>query len=409
MVVAGGGIAGTGAAIAAAAAGARVLVLDGGTGASHLGTGAIDLRPWSPARPADEPIDAAVRAVLDALGAYAVPDGGAAVLTSAGAVRAARGHDLGILDVRGIQGRIGVASCRRPGWDAAWLAAAWSEAAEASRARGATALEASFEPLEAAIVRYHDEAAIPDADFAARHEDEARLGWLAERLREAMGRAGGTFAAIVLPPMLGVTRARTGALARVLGERAAEASALPGGPAGLRFEAARDRAFAAAGVTRLAARVTAIASAEGGARIACEGDLSFGARAVVLATGGLLGGGLTYAPSESTLAAELPREASPLLRLSIAAPVVLGAHGRALEIPGTLFGYAPETVSRPFAREPLLERAGVLTSVGPGDGSGANLVFAAGDVAADVPRTFLGALASGVAAGGRAARARMTT
>ena len=107
------------------------------------------------------------------------------------------------------------------------------------------------------------------------------------------------------------------------------------------------------------------------------------------------------------MVAELPHEASPPLRLSIMARVVLGAHGRPLESPGTLFGYSPEAVSWPFAREPLLERAGVLTGFSSGEEHAppdASPLFAAGDVAADVPRTFLAALASGTEAGEKAAR-----
>jgi glycerol-3-phosphate dehydrogenase subunit B len=401
VVVAGAGIAGTGAALAAAGAGARVVVLDGGTGASHLGTGAIDVRPWRPGRPADDPIEAPVRSALGALDAYAIPDGGAAILTNAGVIRPARGRDHGILDARGLRGRVGVALCRRPGWDAAWLVAAWNDA------RAPFAREAAFEPLDAAIIRYQDEEAIPDADFAARHDDGARLGWLAERLREAMACAGGVFAAVVVPPMLGLSLSRSAELQRAVGVPVGEASAYPGGPAGRRFEAARDRAFAEAGVRRLAGRVSAIAVEDGTVRAACEDGRSFEASAVVLAVGGLLGGGLTYAPSEAALATELPREARPPLHLTVTAPVVLGAHGRPLEIPGTLFGYAPEAVSRPFVLDPLLERAGVLEDVsgaGEREPAGTRPLFAAGDVAADVPRTFLAALASGVEAGTRAAR-----
>jgi hypothetical protein len=395
VVVAGAGIAGTAAALAAAAAGAHVIVVDGGTGASQLGTGAIDARPWSPARPADESIELGVRSALDALDAYAIPDGGATILTSAGVVRPARGHDRGILDVRAVRGRVGVIACRRPGWDAAWLATAWNDA------RAPFAQDATFEPLDAAIIRYRDEEALPEVDFAARHDERPRLDWLGERLREAMAGAGGTFAAIVLPPILGVARARSVELAHTLGVHAGEASALPGGPGGLRFDAARDRAFAAAGISRIAARVSAIATADGS--VECEDGRSFHALAVVLAIGGLLGGGLTYAPSETTTVTKQPREARLPLRLSIGAPVVLGARGRPLESPGTLFGYAPEAVSWPFAREPLLDQAGVLTHL-LGSGEHATPLFAAGDVAADVPRTFLAALASGWEAGVTAAR-----
>ena len=48
----------------------------------------------------------------------------------------------------------------------------------------------------------------PRKHFAALHDEEERMGWLAERLRDAMAHAGGSCGALVLPPSLGVERAR---------------------------------------------------------------------------------------------------------------------------------------------------------------------------------------------------------
>ena len=45
VLVIGAGVAGTSAALAASAAGAAVTLLDGGSGASQLSSGAIDLAP----------------------------------------------------------------------------------------------------------------------------------------------------------------------------------------------------------------------------------------------------------------------------------------------------------------------------------------------------------------------------
>jgi hypothetical protein len=177
-----------------------------------------------------------------------------------------------------------------------------------------------------------------------------------------------------------------------------EAVASPGGPAGLRFERARDRALASVGAVRIVSRASTVEPAGGVWRVTTDDGLGFAAHAVVVATGGLIGGGLEYAPSEATLATALPALARPPMRLTLTAPLKLGALGRPLDTPGSLFGFAPESLARPFARDALVERAGVLTPPAP-EG-----LFAAGDIVADGPRTWLGALSEGVRMGTLAAR-----
>src|ERR1019366_24299 len=180
-------------------------------------------------------------------------------------------------------------------------------------------------------------------------------------------------AGIVLPPSLGVDRPRSQALSERVGVPCGEPIAMPGGPAGLRFERARDRAFATAGITRARARVRRAEASGGTWHVTGYEGTSFEAHAVVLATGGLIGGGIEYAPSEATLAAALPSSARAPFRASVDAPVVLGAHGRPLELPGSLFGVEPERLAWPFTCEPtgptgpftgggMLERAGVLVA-----------------------------------------------
>ncbi len=395
VVIIGAGVAGTAAAITAVRAGSRVVLLDGGSGASTLATGAVDSVQWGGKRPSDDAIPSAVVAVLEALeGAYAAPEGGATLLTMAGVVRPARGHDRALLDIRPVRGLVGVARCRRSGWDATALAAAWREGREGRHA---------FEALDAALVRYRDEEAIPDADFAARHDADDRLDWLAERLRDALGRANGRYCAIVLPPMLGVERARAEALSARVGIPCGEAIALPGGPAGFRFEHARDRALASAQVSLVRARAAEVHRRGTLWRVGGERGEAFDARAVVLATGGLIGGGLAYAPSDAIFATELPPMARPPLQLTVRAPFALGAHGRPLEAAGSLFGYAPESQSRPFASDALIEHAGVLTNDDENGNGDDGALFAAGEVVADEPRTWLGAVARGARAGARAA------
>ncbi|MGO9835384.1 MAG: FAD/NAD(P)-binding protein [Polyangiaceae bacterium] len=390
VIIIGAGVAGTGAAIAAAA-GALATVIDAGTGASTLSTGAIDVVPWTHTSEAAVSIPAEARRVLDVLGGYVLPDGGSLVLTSAGIVRRARGHDTALLDVAPLtNARIGVVRCGRPGWDADALARAWGS---------------RYEPVDATVTRLGDERALPDADFAARHDDDDRLGWLADRLREALAQSDGTFSALVLPPALGVERARADALSKLIGLACGEAIGMPGGPSGLRFERGRDRALASAGVARVRERATKVGRAGGRWRVVTERGDTHEGDAVVLATGGLLGGGLEYAPSETMPASVLPPRARAPLRLAIDAPLALGSHGRLLEVPGSLFGVPPESLASPFAHDALFDRAGVLVDEhGAATGVTERDLFAAGEIVADEPRTWLGALCSGVRAGAAAAR-----
>jgi hypothetical protein len=329
-----------------------------------------------------------MRGILDALGGYALPERGAALLTTAGVLRPADGHDVALLNVDLAAGRrVGVVRCDRPGWDADALAAAWGE---------------SFVAIEAIAVRYLDERSLPDADFAARHDDDDRLGWLAERLREALTRGGSALGALVVPPALGVERPRAAELTRLVGLPCGEAIAMPGGPSGLRFERARDRALAAAGVRHERGRAASIARKGDGWRVVLEGGETVAGDAVVLAMGGLLAGGIEYTPSEALLASALPPFARVPFRLGVEleGPFALGAHGRALELPGSLFGVAPESMAWPFVNDGVMERVGVL--VGPEGHLGPG-VYAAGELVADAPRTWLQSLESGARAGAAAA------
>ena len=396
VLVIGAGIAGTAAALGAARSGSRVIVLDGGAGASTLATGALDLTAWTPRAEAAPPLPALARHVLDALGVHVLTPRGARLLTTAGVERPAQGHDAALLDVTSLAGGpLGVVRCPRPGWDADALARAWGSA---------------FVPIDAQVLRHSDERGIPDADFAERHDSDARLGWLAERLREALagGWAGSTLAGLVLPPSLGVDRPRAGELSQRTGLPCGEPLAMPGGPSGLRFERARDRALSSASIERCRGRALRVERAGAGAgsgawRVTTDDGQSIEADAVVLATGGLLGGGIEYAPSEAIPATTLPPGSRAPIRASLDAPLTLGAHGRPLEVPGSLFGLAPEQIAWPFAPDGLLARAGALVE-GDGRCTGAPPgLFAAGELVADAPHTWLRALIDGANAGGAAA------
>jgi len=405
VIVVGAGIAGAAAALAAARSGGAVTLVDGGPGATTLATGALDRTPWRADDTAAPPLPAAARDVLEALGAYVLTPRAVTLFTTAGVRRPSRGRDAALFDAAPVADRpVGVVRCLRPGWDADALARCWGGA------RGACVA------VDATVLRHRDERALPDADFAARHDEEGRLEWLAGRLREALatGSGGEALAGLVLPPSLGVDRARAWELSQRVGLPCGEALSLPGGPSGLRFERARDRALSTAGIERVRARARKVERLEHGPgrsdvaiwRVILGGDSSLDAEAVVLATGGLLGGGLEYAPSEAILAAALPPHASAPFRASLEAPLRLGAHGRPLEVPGSLFGLAPEQIAWPFSADALLARAGVLVGDdGRCAGSPPGL-FAAGEIVADASRTWLRALIDGANAGVLAASVR---
>jgi glycine/D-amino acid oxidase-like deaminating enzyme len=391
VVVIGAGAAGTAAALAARRSGAPVTVVDRGAGATVLSTGAIDFLPWESRGSA--PLSPDVGPVLDELESFVVPDRAATLATTAGILRPAQGHDAALIDVAPSRGRrVAVVRCRRPQWDADALAAAWGP---------------DFAPLDVPVLRYRDEDRIPDVDFAERHDEAARLDWLAGRLRESLAQGG--WAAVVLPPSLGVDRPRAVALSERVGVPCGEALARPG-VSGLRFERARDRALARAGVKRIRARVTSVEAAGGRWRVTSE-DATLEAAAVVFAIGGLIAGGLEYAPSEATLATALPAVALPPVRLGLRAPVTITADGRPLDLPSSLFGIAPEDLAWPFADAPLLDRVGLGVGADgalPPEPSSATGLYAAGDVVADAPRTWGAALVGGVVAGAAAARQALT-
>jgi glycerol-3-phosphate dehydrogenase subunit B len=404
VVIVGSGVGGTAAALAASLAGARVTMIAGGTGASVLATGALDENAWDSesdgAAPAAQ-LDARAREVLGALDAYVLPPRGVLLATMSGVVRPARGADRALLDLSALpaSGVIAVPCFDHATWDGATLARAWADAGHA-RERGLT-----FAALSTQLTRHTDERMAPDADLASRHDDSGRLAWLATQLGDALARLDARPAAVLLPPWLGVERARGAALSQRVGTLCGEALGAPGGPSGLRFERARDRALDAAQVEVVQGRARRVERAGDGLCIDLETREEIAADAIVIATGGLVGGGLAYTPGGAVLAAAIPPSARPLVSLTIDAPLALGAYGRPLDLPGSLFGAAPEAHAWPFASDPMLDHAGVLADETGHVAAAPEGLFAAGELLADRPRTWLAALASGVRAGTAAARA----
>ncbi len=104
--------------------------------------------------------------------------------------------------------------------------------------------------------------------------------------------------------------------------------------------------------------------------------------AAVLATGGLLGGGLEYTPASAFRRGALPTEPRPLLRATCEAPVRLGAFGHPLYDPSSLFG-APRVARLALRRDAARSiDAGILVDDGGEVRGAAPGLFADGEVAA---------------------------
>ncbi len=377
VVVVGDGAAGLGAALQAFKSGHAVHVISGGTGASALAPGALDLAPWEDAA-GDEAIAPGALSLLSELGLYRVPlEGGVLLATSSGILRPARGADGALLDLSRIaRGAVLVPKVEHQSWDATALARSWADT-DIARARGL-----DFVAAPATLLRFREERARLDAEIAERHDDPVRLEWLAERIRDALAK-GGPYGAVLLPPWLGVDAPRAEQLSARVGIPCGEAASALASSPGQRFERARDRALA--GLTRTRAWVERVVHTAPFWTLSLEGARPVEASAVILAAGGQVGGGIAMSHDLS-------------LRPAIEAPGTFGAHGRPLSHAGSPFGPPPESLAWPFAHDPALERAGLLVDAAYRVRGAPSGLFACGDVAADRARTWLQAWTSGVQA-----------
>jgi glycerol-3-phosphate dehydrogenase subunit B len=411
VFVIGGGFAGIAAAFAAREAGAEVVMSCGRGGAASFSPGAIDHFFWDELEAASElvtaklvaaPLPVGARPLLDALDLYSVPDDGAPLprlVTSLGVVRTARAFDRALCDLGALRGRrLLLPRADRPGWDADSLARVLADSSHV----------AGVEVVDCPVLRYDEETRVSDAELAERHDDPARLAWLAERLAREIQHRPDVPCAVLLGPWLGREAPRADELSARVGAPVGEALSATSGSAGARFEVARGRLLQRLGVTLVPGGVSAIT--RGRDLEVAVGSETFAVRAVVLATGGLVGGGLVYDPPEHRGGAEGAGDVAPPFRLNVKVPgarvTSTGDHG----VVGSIEGPVLDQRTWPAGGAPgLLERAGVL--VGPNgeiERTSNTGIFAAGDVTFGARRTALAAVASGLAAG-RSAAARLAS
>jgi glycerol-3-phosphate dehydrogenase subunit B len=406
IVVIGAGIAGVAAAWSARRKGHDVTIVSAGVGASALGSGAVDDVPWEQLvrssralglAPRARPLSDDIHAFSSDLGAFQLDDDHLSwIATVAGRLRPARGRDHALLDLAKLAGaRVMLPRADRASWDADSLAAGFSDDPFARAHR------ITFVAADVPVLRFAEERRIADGDLALRHDAEPRLAWLAARLLDGLAHTSAT--AVLLGPWLGASTSRSEALSKQIGVPVGEALCGVGSPAGLRFEAARDRLLAAIGARVITDRVTTIERDGEALAITLEHGASLLVDGVVLALGGLTSGGLVYDPPDHSAAADLPSGVRAPFTLSLRAPVKLVAHLGAdpltSEPTSSLHGPAIEATAWPRG-----DRAGMLESVGIQcrGARAAEAITAAGDVVAGRPRTTLEAVGAGIRAGNEA-------
>ena len=260
-----------------------------------------------------------------------------------------------------MKGPVLVARVAHVAWDADALAAAFAEV---------DALH-GFVARDVGLVLHTDERAMSHVELAQRHDNPERLARAAERIKSALEGAG----AVLLPPWLGAAAPRARELSALVSVPCGEVLVPIDGPAGVRFERARDRWLQNTHIDTRTGRAARVSASEvvldSGDALACD--------AVVLATGGVLAGGIVYTPGEQST-----------FSLSYDAPVELGLGGRRLTVPGSVYGVAPESLVWPGGNG--LERVGVMTTR-------SKTILACGDCVEGRARTMLEAFSSGARAG----------
>ena len=269
VLVIGGGAAGVAAARAAHEAGATVAVVADGGGATSLGSGVV----WGAAR---DPFAAWAAGDLWRVGGRYVTVAGWLLEGAAGALRSLL--DVSALSLGGTPGVLDLAT--HPSWSARLVA-------QTLGARVVTA------PDDAPTGQSFREVAVTlDPEGAA----EAFARSLAPRCEGLSG--------LLLPPVLGLSRldvaARMGA---VLGIPVGEAAGSPGDPPGLRAMRAMRR-WLPEGVAVLNDRATVKPGRLPG--LVFRSGRLVKTRSVVLATGGLVGGGLVFEETLREAAAGAP-------------------------------------------------------------------------------------------------------
>jgi hypothetical protein len=426
----GSGYAGFAAARSANAAGASTAILDSGGGASLLSLGALDWHDWHRAERAgtadQNDNEGAVRSLLTALPGFEHAKANehevTLLATVSGETRSARVAHRALLNLRALAPGARIAIPSAPGIYAEPLARALNESPLAREQR------LLFSVIPSTLCKHRDEHDVSMLELAKRHDEPARQAFL---LRELAAIAQSGHQACLLPPILGTlpdTCARLQAEAPLV---IGELYGFTPSPMSLRYASAVATALGNLAIPRIRAKVTAISFI--GNCIVAETDTGerWSARALVLATGGILGGGLRYTPAAAGDGREFPFRASDEFALGLDGTVPstlelcrrvhhardFGPSETTRIEPSSLHGSDPEQLFDLSGRGPMLQIGVRCDQNGRAYLRDETIADAAGRIwvcgdAALLPQAFsesaLGALASGRKAGASAAAFAVT-
>lgn len=378
IAVVGGGVAGVAAAWTARRAGGDVTILFDRAGATSLYSGALD-----DGRPAftngeSTPVHPEVLGFSTSFEAWTVGSRACRVATYEGLLRPARGIDTALLDLEPLAGRVvAVASTLAVDWDATALATALGASAWAIRTKtrfSAVPVTGVLDPSETTRSVY---------DVAALHDAPERI----ERLAECLNRTGAKADAWLLGPWLGTSPGIADQLRALLSVPVGETTSPPGGPAGARFDAARDGLLADVGVRIRREHISSLEARAGrflvlGATSALTAK-DAGFDAVILAVGGFVSGGIAL-----ERVAGRDRDS---FKLSLRAPVTFSLDGKTIDGVSSRHGIDFAAVGLD-----VMERVGIDVD-GPSV-RGVKALFAAGECVAGRSRTALEAARAGAVA-----------
>jgi glycerol-3-phosphate dehydrogenase subunit B len=411
LVVVGGGIAGVAAAYAAKRRrpSLQITLITGRIGATSLSPGALDETPWDVVAEAEKvtgvsaawAIDPACAELLVELGIFALKAAGREgdplerplVATTGGILRHTLAHASAILDLNRARGRtVLLPAVDRPHWDSASLVRSLNDNAQGLR----------FQESAATILRFDDESFISDLELARRFDEPERRRWLGQQLVRAKQAHPGEVA-FLLGPWLGREADSISVLEAAAGAPVGEIVAPHSGTFGVRFERARARLCERLAIT-LSDREVASVEQEGSGLVLRGDGQTLEPDCVVLATGGLVGGGIVFSPPSFGAPADGATKIGPSFELSLK-----GLEGAIATQHGPAFVGSAEGPVLDASAWPRGTQAGALERVGlvlEPDGSlrGFPRVFPAGDIVAGHARTMLIAARAGLLAGERAAR-----
>ena len=392
IAIVGGGIAGVAAAFAAQRKGFDVTLLGSSTGATSLYSGALD--PPEPGASVDDgtrdeqraltQADERLRQDLDAfVASMALWGKRKHVITGEGRVRGSRLGDHALLDVSRASGQVvAVLGEARCGWNRHAIA----ETLQTQSWSRETGTE--FRAFDVELCRDPAELRLTELEFAALHDDPRRLSWLARQLSVSLRGCG----AALVGPWLGlspqsVTTLRGSFSAMQIGEVLSGV----GGAAGHRWEVARATFLVSLGIELHDVSVECI-TREGekwsvrGTMCGDDGAALWQSEttdAVVLATGGLVGGGLQATGGGSGISGFSLCPSAPL----------------PLELDGVQLDPGPRDWEFDRLGVSVLDRIGCSSQSRRAPG-----LFAAGELVAGLSRTALASAASGLLAAHRAAQ-----